>query len=47
MGMRTELVDVHEAGHPVLVAEWLERPGTPTLTIYGHYDVQPPDPLDE
>jgi acetylornithine deacetylase/succinyl-diaminopimelate desuccinylase-like protein len=47
MGMRTELVDVHEGGHPVLVAEWLERPGAPTLTIYGHYDVQPPDPLDE
>jgi len=47
MGMRTEMVDVPDGGHPVLVAEWLERPGAPTLTIYGHYDVQPPDPLDE
>jgi acetylornithine deacetylase/succinyl-diaminopimelate desuccinylase-like protein len=47
IGMRTELVDVHAGGLPVLVAEWLERPGAPTLTIYGHYDVQPSDPLDE
>jgi acetylornithine deacetylase/succinyl-diaminopimelate desuccinylase-like protein len=47
MGLRTEMVDVHEGGHPVLVAEWLDRPGAPTLTTYGHYDVQPPDPLDE
>jgi acetylornithine deacetylase/succinyl-diaminopimelate desuccinylase-like protein len=47
LGMATELVDVHQGGLPVLVAEWLERPGAPTLTIYGHYDVQPSDPLDE
>ncbi|MBO0686581.1 MAG: dipeptidase, partial [Candidatus Dormibacteraeota bacterium] len=47
MGMRTEMVDVHAGGLPVLTAEWLERPGAPTLTLYGHYDVQPPDPLDE
>jgi acetylornithine deacetylase/succinyl-diaminopimelate desuccinylase-like protein len=46
-GMDARLVDVHEDGHPVVVAEWLGRPGAPTLTIYGHYDVQPPDPLDE
>jgi acetylornithine deacetylase/succinyl-diaminopimelate desuccinylase-like protein len=46
-GMEARLVDVHEGGHPVIVAEWLGRPGAPTLTIYGHYDVQPPDPLDE
>ncbi len=47
MGMESRLVDVLEGGHPVVVAEWLRRPGAPTLTIYGHYDVQPPDPLDE
>jgi acetylornithine deacetylase/succinyl-diaminopimelate desuccinylase-like protein len=47
LGFRTELVDVTGGVHPVLAAEWLERPGAPTLTIYGHYDVQPPDPLEE
>ena len=34
------------AGHPVIYAEWLGAPGKPTLIVYGHYDVQPPDPLD-
>ena len=34
-------------GHPVVWAEGPEVPGRPTLLIYGHYDVQPPDPLDE
>jgi acetylornithine deacetylase/succinyl-diaminopimelate desuccinylase-like protein len=47
IGMDTRLVDVVEDGQPVVVAEWLGRPGAPTLTIYGHYDVQPADPLEE
>ncbi len=34
-------------GHPVVWAESPAVPGRPTLLIYGHYDVQPPDPLDE
>ena len=34
-------------GHPVVWAESPKVPGKPTLLIYGHYDVQPPDPLDE
>ena len=34
-------------GHPVVWAESPEVPGKPTLLIYGHYDVQPPDPLEE
>jgi acetylornithine deacetylase/succinyl-diaminopimelate desuccinylase-like protein len=34
-------------GHPVVWAEGPAVPGRPTLLIYGHYDVQPPDPLEE
>jgi acetylornithine deacetylase/succinyl-diaminopimelate desuccinylase-like protein len=34
------------AGHPVVYAEWLKAPGKPTALIYGHYDVQPAEPLD-
>ena len=34
-------------GHPVVWAESPRVPDRPTLLIYGHYDVQPPDPLDE
>ena len=33
-------------GHPVVTAQWLGAPGSKTLLVYGHYDVQPPDPLD-
>jgi acetylornithine deacetylase/succinyl-diaminopimelate desuccinylase-like protein len=38
---------VEGAGQPVVWAESPPVPGAPTLLIYGHYDVQPPDPLDE
>jgi acetylornithine deacetylase/succinyl-diaminopimelate desuccinylase-like protein len=34
-------------GNPLVYAEWLGAPGKPTILLYGHYDVQPPDPLDE
>ena len=34
-------------GNPLVYAEWLGAPGKPTLLFYGHYDVQPPDPLEE
>ncbi|MBI5216029.1 MAG: dipeptidase [Ignavibacteriae bacterium] len=34
------------AGHPVVYADWLHAPGKPTMLIYGHYDVQPVDPID-
>ena len=34
-------------GHPLLYADWLHAQGKPTVLMYAHYDVQPPDPLDE
>src|SRR5512137_2931184 len=40
---RVEIVPT--AGHPVVYAEWLGAPGRPTALLYGHYDVQPVDPL--
>ncbi len=34
------------AGHPVVYADWLHAVGQPTVLIYGHYDVQPAEPLE-
>src|SRR5438105_12012189 len=45
-GMEVELADVPGEGrrHPVIAAEWADAGAqAPTLAIYGHYDVQPPD----
>ena len=33
-------------GHPIVFAEKIVNPSLPTVLVYGHYDVQPPDPLD-
>ena len=35
------------SGHPVVYGDWLHADGAPTVIVYGHYDVQPVDPLDE
>ncbi|MBI5091129.1 MAG: dipeptidase [Candidatus Hydrogenedentes bacterium] len=45
-GMTTVEI-VPTACHPVVYAEWLGAPGKPTVLVYGHYDVQPADPLGE
>lgn len=33
--------------HPIVYADWLHAPGRPTVLVYGHYDVQPVEPLNE
>ena len=38
---------IHETeGHPIVTADWLDAEDAPTLLVYGHYDVQPEDPVD-
>ena len=42
-----DLAEIHETpGHPVVYGEKIIDAALPTILIYGHYDVQPPDPLD-
>jgi len=45
MGLETEVIET--AGNPIVYAQSPAVPGAPTVLVYGHYDVQPPDPLDE
>jgi acetylornithine deacetylase/succinyl-diaminopimelate desuccinylase-like protein len=37
---------IETKGHPLIYADWLNTPGKPTVLIYGHYDVQPVDPIN-
>jgi acetylornithine deacetylase/succinyl-diaminopimelate desuccinylase-like protein len=40
-------VEVYKTeGHPIVYGEWLGAPGKPTVLVYGHYDVQPVDPIE-
>jgi len=45
IGLNTRVIPT--AGWPMVLGERIERPGAPTVLLYGHYDVQPPDPLEE
>jgi succinyl-diaminopimelate desuccinylase len=45
LGFQAELIET--AGNPIVFAQSPPVPGAPTALVYGHYDVQPPDPLDE
>jgi acetylornithine deacetylase/succinyl-diaminopimelate desuccinylase-like protein len=44
LGLEAETVPT--AGHPMVLGRWEKKPNAPTILLYGHYDVQPPDPLD-
>jgi len=43
-GLTAERIET--AGHPLIYGEWLGAPGKPTVLFYGHYDVQPVDPVE-
>jgi acetylornithine deacetylase/succinyl-diaminopimelate desuccinylase-like protein len=46
-GMKPHRVDIFETpGHPIVYAEFMAGADKPTVLVYGHYDVQPPDPLN-
>ncbi len=44
VGLETRLIPT--AGYPMVLGRWDKSPGAPTVLLYGHYDVQPPDPLE-
>lgn len=46
IGLKGAKIIPTEGPHPVVYAEWLGAAGKPTVLIYGHYDVQPVDPLN-
>ena len=44
-GLQAEVIATD--GHPIVYGSWYEAEDAPTVLVYGHYDVQPPDPLDQ
>jgi acetylornithine deacetylase/succinyl-diaminopimelate desuccinylase-like protein len=44
-GLTAEIIPTK--GHPIVYGEWTQAEGQPTVLVYGHYDVQPPDPLED
>jgi acetylornithine deacetylase/succinyl-diaminopimelate desuccinylase-like protein len=44
IGLSAEVLET--GGNPLAYGEWLDAPGKPTVIVYGHYDVQPADPLE-
>lgn len=45
-GLTTRLLETDGPGYPLVYGEWLGAPGKPTILFYGHYDVQPADPIE-
>ncbi len=41
-----EAQSIPTARHPMILGRWDKKPGAPTVLLYGHYDVQPPEPLE-
>ena len=45
-GLTSRLLETEGPGYPLVYGEWLGAPGKPTILFYGHYDVQPADPIE-